>query len=98
MKTTEKISLKKVRLSLVLWVIFLLVIMTEIFVLYNYLYLPLKKRGEPVISTSKPPIEINKKAQSGLESWMEQQKIYTLPKYNLKTATSGRENPFEEYK
>ena len=89
---------KKLRLSLPAIFILLIavVLLTELFVLYKYLYLGLAAKPGAVNAEIKSGVD--SEAYQKMKSWVDEKKTYTLPNITLQGEKAGRENPFEDYK
>lgn len=88
-----KIHLK---LSTVLWLVFLIAVLLEIFVLYRYLYDGnFRPDSAPLAETSASTVRIDLPSANAAGQWVENKQDYQSPDYNL--SGSGRANPFAEY-
>lgn len=93
-----KFKAVKLKLSSILWLIFLLIVLGEGVVLYKYLYLNLQNiANEQYILDQSSSLQINKKVNKELKEWLGVREGNQIHQYSLRQGSLGRENPFEEY-
>lgn len=87
----------KLRLPVALSVIFLIIIILEVFTLFKTFYLDFRTAAQlPEIVVSEE-YSINPVAYKTAQEWISVHESYSLPAYTLQGGGRGRENPFLEY-
>lgn len=90
-----KPSKPHLNLPVVLWVMLVLIVTAELFVLYQYMFSNLFSRDE--ILEPGPKVRIDTEALDRVKNWLDEKRQYQLPNYSLRAGRLGRENPFAEY-
>lgn len=88
----------KVKARVLLWVVLLVAILMEGGVLYKYLYLA--PRQSPPLSgpAASEAVQVNFPLYQKVAKWLDDNAAYPGPVYKLEGATTGRDNPFAEYR
>ena len=78
-------------------VIFVLVIVWELFVAYKYVYLSIRAEfTEPPVKYT-PQIRLDLATYERMQEWLKEKNEYQLPDYSLVQGERGRPNPFAQY-
>jgi len=87
----------KLRLSVVLSVIFVITIILEVFTLFKTFYLDFRSAVQlPEIVVSEEYL-IDPSAYRSAQKWISEHESYSLSEYTLQSPGGGRDNPFLEY-
>lgn len=81
----------------ILWFCFVVVVLAELFILYQYLYLNFQTRDIQSDSISQPIFRIDHSSLTEAEAWLKKTENYKLPDNQFQQQNIGRENPFAEY-
>lgn len=98
----KKLQLPKIKLKVnivvLLWAVMLAVILLEAAVLYKYLYLNPRAAQTPVIVNEGGDVRVNLPVYQNVVLWLKDSAAFAASGYSLEKETTGRENPFTEYR
>ena len=93
-----KLPKLKIKLSQVLAILLILAVVGELWIVYQYLYLNLVKKGEVVLPPQQSQaVRIDLKTYQEAKNWLQEKAVYEISSYSLDEGELGRENPFADY-
>lgn len=87
-----------IKIAVLLWAVLALAIVLEVAVLYKYLYQNPHEAGSTIVANEAESVRVNLPVYENVAAWLKDNAAYQTPVYQLEKETTGRENPFAEYR
>lgn len=92
-----KIPKIKIKLQAVLWVLFVFVVLYEIYFLYTSLFAMIKTSNNPSLQVTAPSRGLNTILYEQATQWLGDRENFKVTPYSFERGTSGRANPMAQY-